>query len=360
VVGDSFLNLGATTLPTNAWLLTHDKKYRDWLTGYMDAWLERMRANDGIIPSYVDLEGRVGGASGRWWGNVYGWGFSPVDPTNGRPANRNRISRAIVGFQNALLVTGDQKYADAWRAMIESVNRHARKGDGGRMEYPTMRGDNGWYGWQDRPWSVGALNVWYWSQKDSDRARVGENLWLAFLRGENPAYPETALARDLESIAQRVAQIRADTRPPEKRLADNMLNFNPAATAALVQLMLGGLPPDIDGGLLASRLRYFDPARHRAGIPEDVAALVSEMSETRTVVTLVNLSTTAARTVIVQGGAYGEHRIESVTLGDGKKTGTPVHGPLFTVELAPASGATLQLTMTRYTGTPTAAHPWQR
>ena len=46
---------------------------------------------------------------------------------------------------------------------------------------------------------------------------------------------------------------------------------------ALTKLMLGGLPTGRIGGLLHCRLRYFDPARHRAGIPEDVAALVSHM-----------------------------------------------------------------------------------
>ena len=49
-----------------------------------------------------------------------------------------------------------------------------------------------------------------------------------------------------------------------KRLADNMLNLNPAATGSLVQLMLGGLPPSVDGGLLQARVRYFDPIQKRA------------------------------------------------------------------------------------------------
>jgi len=67
VMGDSFLNLVATTLPLDAYLATGDAKYRGWIVDYMDAWLDRMAANGGIIPSYVDLDGRVGGASGRWW-----------------------------------------------------------------------------------------------------------------------------------------------------------------------------------------------------------------------------------------------------------------------------------------------------
>ena len=147
VAGDHFLNLVATTLPTNAFLLTGEAKYRRWIVDYMDAWLARMKQNDGIIPSFVDVDGTIGGPARRWWGNAYGWGFSPINPVTGRRENRNRIPRALVGFSNALLVTGDEKYVDAWRAMIAAVNAHSRIVEG-RTEYPTMAGADGWYGWQ--------------------------------------------------------------------------------------------------------------------------------------------------------------------------------------------------------------------
>ena len=45
-----------------------------------------------------------------------------MNPVTGRREDRNRIPRALVGFSNALLVTGDQKYVDAWRTMIDAVN----------------------------------------------------------------------------------------------------------------------------------------------------------------------------------------------------------------------------------------------
>ena len=59
VIGDSFLNLVATALPTNAYLLTNDGKYKRWVTDYMDAWLDRMKQNIGIVPSFVDLDGKM-------------------------------------------------------------------------------------------------------------------------------------------------------------------------------------------------------------------------------------------------------------------------------------------------------------
>jgi hypothetical protein len=70
VVGDHFLNLVATVLPTNAYLVSGDAKYRTWVLEYMDAWLDRMKRNGGIIPSFVDLDGRIGGPKGEWWKNA--------------------------------------------------------------------------------------------------------------------------------------------------------------------------------------------------------------------------------------------------------------------------------------------------
>jgi hypothetical protein len=370
VVGDHFLNLAATTLPTNAYLLTGDRKYRQWIAEYMDAWLERMRQNRGIIPSHVDLEGKIGGVDGRWWGGAYGWGFSPINPVTGRREDRNRIGWALAGFGNALLVTGEQKYVDAWRDMIRAVNAQARK-SGGRVQYPSMYGTDGWYGWRDTPWNVGAADVWYWSQRPDDLpasesgwsppagagayATLGTTGWIDFLRGEDDSYPEQALQWDLDLIGKRLAAMRADTTPPDRRLADNMLDYNPAAAESLVQLMWGGLMAGRNGGLVQARLRYFDPVGRRAGVPEDVAALVSRLSDTEATVTLVNVNASQARTVIVQGGAYAEHQLVSV-----KHRGqtTRIDAPVLTVHLAPGSGAQLVITMRRYANRPTARHPW--
>jgi hypothetical protein len=356
VVGDHFLNLAATSLAMNAYLLAGEAKYKAWLLEYMDAWLDRMQQNGGIIPSSVDVDGTIGRPKGKWWGNAYGWGFSPVNPVTGLREDRNRIQWALPGFNNALLVSGDQKYVDAWRTMIDAVNSHARTVDG-RTQYPTMHGANGWYGWRDAPWNVGALEVWYWSQNPQDLARAGAGGWIDFLGGRNPGYPEQALQRDLGSIPQRLNALRRDNTPPAQRLADNMLDYNPAATESLVQLMWGALMPGRAGGLLNARLRYFDPDRKRAGVPEDVAALVSELSDTGTTVTLINLSSSQARTVIVQGGGYGEHQLLSANQG-GKTI--PINSPLLTVRLEPGCGETLVLTMKRYANAPTVLHPWHR
>jgi len=364
VVGDHALNLVATTLPANAYFATGDQKYKKWVVTYVDGWLERMKQNNGIIPTFVDLDGKVGGPTGKWWGSAYGWGFSPINPVTNKRENRNRMERPIIGLNNALLLTGDQKYVDAWRNMTNAINANARTVDG-KTEYPTMYGLDlstnpkatkaGWYGWRDRPWSVGALEVWYFSQKAEDLARVGKNAWIDYLQGRNPGYPESAMTDDLAEIKKRVEGIRKDQSKPDKRLADNMLDLNPVTTTALIQLTQGGLEPDRRGNLVNSRLRYFDPSRKRAGLPEDVAALISEMGDTSTTVTLVNVSSTMPRTLVVQGGAYAEHVIESVEW-NGKTI--PVGKSNFTVTLNPGAGGKLTLKMKRYAGDATVKFPF--
>ena len=106
--------------------------------------------------------------------------------------------------------------------------------------------------------------------KPDDRPRIGRDAWVDYLEGSNPAYPETVLKKDLASIPQRLAAMDKDVTTPETRLADNAMEFNPAAADGMVQLMWGALVPGREGSLLSARLRYFDPVRRRAGVPEDV------------------------------------------------------------------------------------------
>ena len=114
--------------------------------------------------------------------------------------------------------------------------------------------------------------------------------------------------------------------------------------------------PNQGGVPLHCRLRYFDADKRRAGVPEDVAALVHALGDAVAEVTLVNLGK-VARTVIVQGGAWAEHRIESVTL-DGIET--RIGRPDFTLRLEPGCGARLRLAMRRFANRPTLAFPWGR
>ncbi len=60
IVGDNPLNLGATNLAVNAYMLTHDPRYKNWVIEYVEAWRQRMIANHGIIPTNIGLDGQIG------------------------------------------------------------------------------------------------------------------------------------------------------------------------------------------------------------------------------------------------------------------------------------------------------------
>ena len=193
--------------------------------------------------------------------------------------------------------------------------------------------------------------------KESDRRRLPDDGWLAFLEGRNPAYPETALRGDFAVVRRKVEAMRHDTTTPDTRLADDPMAYNPATVENLVRLMLGGLPPKHQGEVLQARVRYFDPIRRRPGLPEDVAALVDSLKDDSTSLVLVNLNQSEPRTVIVQGGGYGEHVCERVATGE-RTVRFPIRRSVSS--LAPGSGGRLTVSMKRYAAQPTLAPPWDR
>lgn len=367
-VGDNPINLNATGLALNAYMLAHEDKYKRWLLEYVDAWVDRARANNGIIPSSVGLDGKIGSsARGKWYGGVYGWGFSPVVPMTGERADRNRVPRSVVGFMNAYLISGgDERYLDVWRKQADRINEQ-RKTINGVASTPRMYGDSGWYSYEPGDYNLNFLEIYHLSMKPEDRARCEETAWYSFLEGRNPGYPIKALHAALAHIRKCGESIRNDKTTPETRLADTVMDFNPASVTSLTQLMEAGLyiqhpgwaktTPGQGGALLFCRLRYFDLDRQRAGIPEDVAALVDSITPEALSVTLVNLNPTAARTITIQAGAYAEHQITSVS--DGNRN-WPVNGRSFDVRLAPSAGTRLTVTTRRFANTPTLGFPWAR
>ena len=252
--------------------------------------MERTEVNGGIIPSNIGLDGVIGGAcAGKWYGGVYGWAHSTLDPGTGSIRHRPFFhGRAPWGFGNALLLTGDQRYVDVWRGVIDRVNEKRKVVDGKTM-YPRMHGDDGWYDYRLEKFLDGALEVYYWSMDPADLERLPTDGWLAYLQGLDPDWPTVALQQEIEAVRQRVEGIRRDTSTPDTRLSDDMNGLNPAMTDTLTQLMLGGLPTGHSGYPLHCRVRYFDPERRRAGLPEDVAALVEKLTGEEATLTLLNV-----------------------------------------------------------------------
>ena len=362
VVGDHPINMAATILPLNAFMLGHEDKYRQWVIDYVDQWVERTEQNGGIIPTNVGLDNVIGGeCGGRWYGGVYGWGFTVTVPQTGELAHRTYFhTRAIHGFGNAMILTGDQRYADSWRGVIDHVNSNAREIDG-QLMYPDAYGDyfgeEDWYAFKPEPFTSGALEVYYWSMNPDHRDLLAGDPWIQYLEGTNPHFPEQALLADFDELRHNLEVMRADTATPDTRLSDDMNHINPAVTENLTKLMLGGLPTGRTGGPLHCRLRYFDPDQRRAGVPADVAALVEKMTADSVTVTLVNTSQVSSRRVIVQGGAYAEHQFGSVTV-NGQTA--EVSDDTFEVTIAPGCGATIEIATNRYANTPTLAFPWRR
>ena len=152
--GDVPANLAATTLLANAYLLTGEEKYANWVKEYVNGWIERTRSNGGITPDNVGLSGKVGEYhDGKWWGGHYGWRW---------PHGYYNIGMALqVGGENALLVSrGDARYLDLPRSNLQQI---ISKGQdlNGDFVVPYKKGDKGWFAFQpiDRQFLAALWNV---------------------------------------------------------------------------------------------------------------------------------------------------------------------------------------------------------
>ena len=363
VAGDVPLNLAVTALPLQAYLATGDSVYRDWLARYVGGWAERAAANDHIIPGNVGLDGVVGSAfDGRWWMGVGSWGHRrpiiPFTPEMPLKFGTNFLYRTHYAFANAMLVTRDMGYVHTWGRMLDAINSLARV-EGDTTRYPHAHDDNGWTDYRDTPFSAGALHVFYWTQRPEDRARVADLPWVKFLGGEDPGYPERRLLGELEELRRRMQVVAADDVPADIRMSEDPNALNPVEMSwALVELMQGGIASRHVGVPWHVCVRYFDPVRRRAGIPEDVASLVDRLSADRVELTLVNLDPLRPRELVLQAGAYGEHTIRAATVGAGTEP-VAVADRALRVSLAPGAGARICLDVDRYCNDPTLAFPWR-
>jgi len=127
-----------------------------------------------------------------------------------------------------------------------------------------------------------------------------------------------------------------------------------------VRLMLGGLHHGNRTLVLHSRVRYFDPAKRRAGLPSDVAALVENLEADGTTLTLVNLNQLERRDVVIQAGGYGEHEFKNWHAEGGNDViaGFKVNRRHLVVRLEPGAGARIVLGMRRYVIRPKLDLPW--
>ena len=366
--GDVPLNLTATSLMVNAYMYTGNEKYKNWVLDYIQAWTERTRRNNGIIPDNVGLSGKIGeNMGGKWWGGYYGWRWPH--------GLFNQLESTTISGMNALLLTGDSSYLDLPRSVMDFVIKEG-KIEGGRFVVPHRYKDDGWYSFAPLPPQT-PIHVWYASREPGDWQRIGriadvsswddfryskhkgdsgnEAPWVSFIRGRNPDYPLQVLKANFAETLRRLEMCRTDKTTPDEQDVHHWQNRNPVVVEGLVHLMLGGPANIYHGGLLHCAVRYFDPRQRRAGIPQDVAALVKSVRPDGITLHLVNVHPSESRDVIVQAGAFGEHRFTKVRLAG---VSTDVNRRFLHVKLQAGASGAIEIGMQRYANPPSYAFPW--
>ncbi|WP_116953404.1 hypothetical protein [Jiangella endophytica] len=405
--GDAVVSLAVTSLAINAYLMTGDETYRDWMLRYTDGWVRRAAENGGVVPDNVGPGGGVGELmDGRWYGGHYGWSFPHGIESVG--------SAVLVAAINCHLVAPDRGYLDFARRQLdfcldhavvatpdrihpamreEFVRRHGLDPHAPTLLAPARYTDGGHFDLQPPPLDLLAA-LWNVSQDERDRTRIrdlrrassadptafalfrnkGEDghsaPWLAFLDGENPRYPEDSLAAALSILSRRLELIESDTTDPQSMTEWHYQALNPVLTEVLLQLTCGSPQVIYNGGLLQTQVRYFDAADQTPGLPADVAALVSRVTDTEIELSLVNTSLARSREVTIVGGALGEHRVTAAAwhevdswpgsieeqfapTGPSTAHRTVVETGVLDVRLAPGAEARLTLTVDRNAFTPT-------
>lgn len=390
-IGDVPANLAITSLVTNAFCLTAEERYADWIIEYTEAWMERTAENGGLIPDTIGLSGKIGeDNNGKWYGGLYGWTW---------PHGFYNIGMAVtIAATNATVITGDTRYLNFARGQIDRLLELGEMRDN-RLVVPHRHSDAGWFDY--RPLDLHLpTTLWSLSHEPADWERLEllrsssnedwnevraqrnkhddghEAPWLNFLHDKNPTYPETMLRTMLGQISRRLELIRLDYTDLSEVDLHHWQRLNPVLTEGLIQLTLGGPAPVYNGGLLLTPLRYYDAGQRRPGLPSDVAALVHRTEKERVVVQLVNTSALAIRSVILQAGGLAEHRFTTVRYAE-RQSAYPgkaeqdaveplqlserrltINGKRFQVDLPPGHQITLEIGLQRLAQPPSYSQPW--
>ena len=371
--GDIPHNMGSAGLVTNAYLHTGDERYKEWVLRYVEGWIGRMKQNGGIMPDNIGPAGGIGEhRDGQWWGGWYGW--------NCYKGNNIGLTSMTVGAECAHLLSGDDAYLQVIRSQMEVMLANARTLDDGQLVVSWRHGPDGWFDYQPMPikWLP---HVYHASMNDADRQMMervregdvgrdwselgrisaksgGEWAFFQYHSGKFPDWPEQLMVFELAQAEAALARVSAESREPDQMIADNSGSPNPVSTEALTQMMLGAPGTVYNGGLLRATVRYFDPERARPGLPEDVAALVDGLGRDRVTFHLVNLNRHQTRRIVVQAGAFGEHRFDHVQYVDGDRDkDIAVAANYLEVALPPGTSIHLRCGLDRFTNRPSYALP---
>ena len=188
---------------------------------------------------------------------------------------------------------------------------------------------------------------------------------LMYYAGENPDWPLEALKADFQEMTQRMAFMRQDKRPISEIKGDDTYPNNPIIIKALQQTTMGTPQTIYFGGLLRATVRYFDVSAQRPGLPKNVSALVTDLSDKSVTIHLINLDPVRSAKLIIQAGAFGEHQFTVVgfeALQLGQTTATTVQkvidGKYLEVALVPSGSIILDLRLDRFVNKPSYRFPW--
>ena len=192
--GDTPINLSITSLMTNAFLMTGEEKYRSWVVEYTNAWMQRARDNNGIMPDQIGHSGKVGEyVDGKWYGGGGGgWtfphGFLTIQfATLDAGINAYLLTRDA-GYlelprrqQERIMELGEMRdpaeqymsVSERWDAQFASLSPGEKT-----LLFPYRYGDAGWFDWMPMS-SVYPSTLWYYSMADEDwqsveRVRAGD------------------------------------------------------------------------------------------------------------------------------------------------------------------------------------------
>ena len=214
--GDHPLNLCATALGFNAFALTDERRYRDWVLEYASAWRDRVLENAGNIPTNIGLDGTIGGEwGGKWYGGVFGLGLLAA-------VRRSQLlySRTAhcLGSRHAV----DGRTAVSWsRFAVRLLTcTRPRRRRAGRVLLPRKHGDDGWYGYTPNQHLDVQRDVYLFTFDRQNLEGLQQDPWIRYLDGKNPGYPLEVLRADIETVRSRVSSMRSDTSIDYERPSD--------------------------------------------------------------------------------------------------------------------------------------------
>ena len=245
--GDVVSNLSISGLMLNAFLMTGNIEFKEWILKYVDGWIERTENNEGIIPDNVGLSGLIGEKlNGKWYGGCYGWSWPH--------GFYNVAYSVIVACQNAFVLTKNYKYLDFVKSQIDLVVNKGKmvqtvdipessvpSDEAFRLfdvlsetfVVPFKYAEKGWFEFHPLSpifycaiWNI-CMKKEYFIDIEVLRQKSGydwrnvinfrtkedsghEQPWLRYICGKNSKYPEKILLQALEQVNHRVRKIEND------------------------------------------------------------------------------------------------------------------------------------------------------